>query len=88
MKVMRFTDGSVPSETPSVVALEHQETQVAQSLRSHVHRAPPAAANPVCGGRRLMSIREVVQQQNATKTNKTYTYIHAVLLCGLPILWQ
>lgn len=35
-----------PSEAPSVVALKHQEPQVAQSLCSHVHSAPPTAAHP------------------------------------------
>lgn len=44
------TDGAPasesPSEAPSIVALEHQEPQVAQPLRSHVHRATPTTAHP------------------------------------------
>lgn len=35
-----------PPEAPSAVTLEHQETQITQSLRSHVHRGSPAAAYP------------------------------------------
>lgn len=35
-----------PSKAPPVVALQNQESQVAQSLRPHVDGAPPAAAYP------------------------------------------
>lgn len=46
-RYVRFCTSTItPSEAPSIVALEYQEAKVAQSLCSHVHRAPPATAHP------------------------------------------